>query len=83
MRFLSRIEEEAIEEGIQQGIQQEHQKTLQFGRENIIEILQMRFQEVPPELNEALNKINDVSVLKQVHRQALIVNSISEFQQLL
>ena len=83
MRFLSRIEEEAIEEGIQQGIQQEHQKTLQFGREIIIEILQMRFQEVPPELNEALNKINDVSVLKQVHRQALIVNSISEFQQLL
>jgi len=43
----------------------------------------MRFQEVPPELNEALNNINDLSVLKQLHRQAITVSSIAEFQQLL
>ncbi|MCL1466794.1 Rpn family recombination-promoting nuclease/putative transposase [Argonema galeatum] len=76
MRFLSRIEEEAIEEGIQQGV-------LQAVRGDVIEVLEMRFQEVSPELNEALNKINDVSVLKQLHRVAITVNSISEFQQLL
>ena len=79
MPFLSRIEEEAMEAGIQQ----ERQQTLQVVRENVIEILQMRFQEVPPELNEALNKINDVSILKQLHRQAITVSSISEFQKLI
>ncbi|MBD2179909.1 hypothetical protein [Aerosakkonema funiforme] len=79
MRFLSRIEEDAIEEGIQQ----ERQYTLQFARENVIEILQMRFQEIPPEFSEALNKINDLSVLKQLHRQAITVSSIAEFQQLI
>lgn len=76
MRFLSRIEEDAIEEGIQRGI-------LQAVRGDVIEILQMRFQEVPPEFSEALNKINEVSILKQLHRQAITVSSISEFQQLI
>lgn len=79
MPFLSRIEEEAMEAGIQQ----ERQQTLQVVRENVIEILQMRFQEVPPEFSDVLNKINDVSILKQLHRQALTVSSISEFQQLI
>ena len=72
MPFLSRIEEEAMEAGI-----------LQTRRGDVIEVLEMRFQEVPPELNEALNNINDVSLLKQLHRQAITVSSISEFQQLI
>jgi len=80
MRFLSRIEEDAIEEGIQRGIQR---GILQTRRGDVIEVLEMRFQEVPPEFSEALNKINDVSILKQLHRQAITVSSILEFQQLI
>jgi len=52
MPLLSRIEEEAMEAGIQRGI-------LQTRREDIKEILEMRFENIPLSLNEALNKIND------------------------
>jgi hypothetical protein len=43
----------------------------------------VRFGEVPPTLIERINAIEDVSVLKQLHRQAIAIPSIEEFQQLL
>ena len=76
MPLLSRIEEEAMEVGIQRGI-------LQTRREDIKEILEMRFENIPLSLNEALNKINDELLLKALHRQAITVNSLAEFLQLL
>jgi hypothetical protein len=76
MPLLSRIEEEAMEAGIQRGI-------LQTRREDIKEILEMRFENIPLSLNEALNKINDELLLKALHRQAITVNSLAEFLQLL
>ena len=79
MPFLSRIELDAQQEGLQQGLQQSWQ-TL---RETVIEVLEMRFVEVPPELSEVLNGIEDVSVLKQLLKQAIAIPSIEEFQQVL
>jgi UTP-glucose-1-phosphate uridylyltransferase len=70
MPLLSRIEEEAMEAGIQRGI-------LQTRREDIKEILEMRFENIPLSLNEALNKINDELLLKSLHRQAITVNSLA------
>jgi hypothetical protein len=52
-------------------------------RENVITILEVRLGEVPPELIEVINTLQDVSVLKQLHRQAIAIPSIEEFQQLL
>jgi hypothetical protein len=80
MPLLSRIEEEAMEAGIQRGIQR---GILQTRREDIKEILEMRFENIPLSLNEALNKINDELLLKALHRQAITVNSLAEFLQLL
>ncbi|NEP59573.1 MAG: transposase, partial [Symploca sp. SIO2G7] len=37
----------------------------------------------PPEVIEAINQIKDISVLKQLHRQAITISSMVEFQQLL
>lgn len=68
MPFLSRIELDA---------------KLETLREDVITILEVRFGEVPPELREVINTLQDVPVLKQLHRQAIAIPSIQEFQQLL
>ncbi|MCT7956096.1 transposase [Laspinema palackyanum] len=70
------IQEEAMERGLQQG-------TLQTQRENILDLLQVRFGEVPQSLVEAVNRLEDISTLKQLHRQTISVGSIAEFEQLL
>lgn len=79
MPFLSRIELDAMEEGLQQGLQQ----TRQSLRETIIEVLEMRFVEVPPEPSEILNKIEDILVLRYLLKQSIVIKSLKEFQQVL
>lgn len=69
MPFLSQIELMAKQEGIEQ-----------TARESVIEALEVRFNGVSPELMERLNAISDVSVLKQLHRQAIGIGSLAEFQ---
>ena len=76
MPLLSRIELEAKQEGIEEGI-------LETRREDIITILEVRFGEVAPTLIERIDAIKDVPVLKQLHRQAIAIPSIKEFQQVL
>ncbi len=81
MPLLSRIELEAKQEGnaegLQQGLQEGRQQTL---RETVIEVLELRFVEVAPEVSEVLNAIEDVSVLRRLLKQAIAIPSIEEFQ---
>ncbi len=74
MPLLSRMELRAMQAGIQQG-------TLRNARESVIEVLEIRFEVVPPELIEAINEIEDTSFLKQLHRQAIALDSLEAFQQ--
>lgn len=76
MRYVTSIERLAKEEGIEQGI-------IQKGREDVIEILEIRFSAVPTEIVEIINGIEDESVLKTLHRRAIAISLIAEFQQLL
>jgi len=80
MPLLSHMELRAIERGMEQGIEQGSRTN---ARESVIEVLEVRFSEVPPELVAILNNISDLAVLKQLHREAIAINSIAEFQQLL
>lgn len=50
-------------------------------QESIAEVLEARFNQVPPELIEQVNKIYELDKLKQLLRQASITESISEFGQ--
>lgn len=50
-------------------------------QESIAEVLEARFNHVPPEWIEQLKKIYELDRLKQLLRQASITGSISEFQQ--
>lgn len=52
-------------------------------RESVIEVLEVRFNDIPIELREKLNTISDVAVLKQLHRKAIAINSLLDFQQVL
>lgn len=76
MRYVTSIERLAKEEGIEEGI-------LQNARENVIEVLETRFGEVPSAIVEAINGIEEPSVLKTLLKRAIAIPSTAEFQQLL
>jgi len=72
MPYITSVERLAREEG--------ELATLQ---EVIVNILKLRFDEAPQDLVEQLNEINDVTRLKQLYPQAVVTQSLDEFQQLL
>lgn len=76
MPFMSQFEEIAQEKGMERGTQRTQ-------RENTLAILEVRFGEVPPSVVEAVNGIEDISILTQLHRQAIAIGSVAQFQQLL
>lgn len=76
MPVLSRMELRGLEKGEQRG-------TLLIARAWVIEVLETRFEDVPQNIKEAVNQIDDVARLKQLHKQAITVASLIEFEQLL
>ncbi len=76
MRYVTSIERLAKEEGIEEGI-------VQNARENVIEVLETRFGEVPNSIVEAINEINEPSLLKTLLKSAIAIPSTTEFQQVL
>ncbi|MGL5196926.1 MAG: hypothetical protein ACRC8Y_25330, partial [Chroococcales cyanobacterium] len=72
MPFISPMEELIQEEAI-----------LKNQRENILDLLQVRFGEVPQSVVEGVNRLEDITLLKQLHRQSISVGSLAEFEQLL
>lgn len=52
-----------------------------MGRESVIIVLRSRLGEVPTEIKDYLNDIEDLSLLKQLLEKAVVVNSFVEFQE--
>ena len=44
-------------------------------------MLQIRLGQVPLDIEEALNNISDLSILEEMLKSAVIVNSLEEFRQ--
>lgn len=76
MRYVTSIERLAKEEGKEEGI-------IENARESVIEVLDTRFGEVPTSIVEAINRIDELSVLKTLLKRAIAIPSTTEFQQLL
>jgi DNA-binding transcriptional MocR family regulator len=72
MRYVTSIERLAKEEGI-----------VETARESVVEVLETRFGEVPTSIVEAINGINEPSLLKTLHKRAIAIPSTTEFQQVL
>lgn len=49
-------------------------------RANVIKILQTRFKEVPEQVIQDINSINDVSVLEKLFNNSIIVADFEDFQ---
>jgi hypothetical protein len=55
---------------------------MELAQEDIIEVLEIRFDSVSNELSEAIKKIYDLEQLSMLHRQAVTIESLAEFQNL-
>ncbi len=84
MPILSNIERRAMEAGRQEGMQTGLQQgMLQTARSNVLEVLTVRFNSVPLDLTNRVNQIADIAILKDLHKRAISIGSIAEFEQIL
>jgi hypothetical protein len=72
MRYVTSIERLAKQEG-----------RVESARESIIEVLEVRFGEIPNPILAKINGINEVSLLKTIHRQAIAIPSLDAFLELM
>lgn len=76
MRYVTSFERYFLEKGEAQG---ERKGRLESSREAILEILDIRFDGVSEVIVEAVNSIDDMPFLKQLHREAVTAHSLDEF----
>ncbi|MDJ0597624.1 MAG: transposase [Crocosphaera sp.] len=76
MPYVTSVERLARQEGISEGV-------LQQKREDVIEVLEVRFEVLPDELVEKINQIEDLELLKTLLRRAITIGSVANFQGLL
>ena len=72
MRYVTSIERLAKQEG-----------KVESARENIIIVLEVRFGEIPLNICESVNLINDLCVLRKLHRNAILISSVEAFAELI
>jgi hypothetical protein len=68
MPYITSVERIARQEGI-----------LQKAKEDVLEVLEVRFGEVPTEISQKINSIEDPEVLKTLHREAIAIESMEQF----
>ncbi|MFN5892426.1 MAG: transposase [Dolichospermum sp.] len=84
MRYVTSIERLAKQEGIEAPLQEGRQLgVIQSSQDSVIEVLETRFGQVPITIINAVNNINDSSVLKTLLKRAISIPSLAEFEQLL
>ncbi|MCI5193034.1 MAG: transposase, partial [Candidatus Electrothrix sp. AU1_5] len=81
----STIERAAKEEGILQGISKgiEQGRTrgqLEKAQEDVLEVLEVRFGNVPFRVKEEVILCNDLTRLNKAHRHALLIAAVDAFE---
>jgi hypothetical protein len=85
MPYMSTIERMARKEGLLQGISEgiEQGRTkgqLEKAKEDVLEILEVRFSHVPFRVKEEVIRCNDLDKLNKAHRHALLIAVIDDFE---
>ena len=80
--------EEGMQKGLQQGIQQGVQQGIQQGRlqstrEAILESLEARFEVVPRSVVKRIDEIEELSLLRILHKRSVVVDSLEKFKEVL
>jgi hypothetical protein len=74
MSYITSVERISIQKGIQQG-------RLQNAQEAVLDALEARFATVPSSIVGVIHTVEDLSLLKQLLKQAVTVDSLKEFEQ--
>ena len=74
------LREQGMQQGIQQGMQQ---GKIQAAREAIFENLEARFEIVPQSVVKRIDEIEELSLLKMLHKKSIVVNSLEQFKEML
>ena len=73
-----------IEEGMKKGIKEGKEKGhLEARKEDILELLRLRFGEVPNEVEDKIKKTSDIDRLNEIFKMAATVKSMDEFEEFL
>ncbi|PID56503.1 hypothetical protein CSB45_10750 [candidate division KSB3 bacterium] len=84
MQYVTSFERQGIKKGMQQGLQQGFQQgLLEKSREDVVEILQTRFENIPQTFIVSINRIADLVKLKDLLKKVVTVNNLDEFQKFL
>jgi hypothetical protein len=76
MPYITSFERLGHERGVAEGI-------LQQRREDVLEVLEVRFGEVATEIIHKINSIEDLQVLKTLHRKAIAIGTMEQFAEYL
>jgi hypothetical protein len=76
MRYVTSVERIGMKKGMEQGL-------LKATREAVVDVLEERFGGTPPTVVEAIQGMEDPSLLKSLLRRAATLGSLEEFEQAL
>jgi hypothetical protein len=80
MPFITNIERRGIEKGKTEGLREGNRVR---AREDIVRALEVRFGAVPERLVEAISTVNDLDLLDELHRQAILSTDLGAFEAVL
>ena len=79
-KAIKEAEEEGMKKGIKEGKEKGH---LEARKEDILELLRLRFGEVPNEVEDKIKKTSDIDRLNEIFKMAATVKSMDEFEEFL
>ncbi len=88
MPVLAPFEQIAMDKGKKEGIKEGKQEGIQIGslkeaQATIIDILSDEFGKLPASLTQSIKSIDDLSYLRKLRKQALRIESLEAFDQLI
>ena len=69
MTTAEKLREQGMQQGMQEGI-------IENSKENIIEVLELRFSKISPEIVDKINQINDSAKLKELLKKAIQIKEM-------
>ncbi|MBV7327463.1 hypothetical protein KFU94_04220 [Chloroflexi bacterium TSY] len=75
MRYVMSIERMAEERGLEKG-------ALENSRDNVLEILHLRFETPPESLIETIRELDNLALLRDLLKQAVLAGSLEEFERI-
>ena len=79
MTLAEQLRREGHQRGLQQGLEKGQ---LEDARDSILDILEARFNTAPQEIVETLKTVNDIFVLKQLHKKAAVTEDMEELRKM-